>query len=531
MTPTATPDKWPLPITVWEQGLKDYPNEAEKQQFINCLRNGFPTTNNADMDTEKNDMEYKNTIEKWITIYQTMDKRMGQHCAWGPFTEQTIPSQFKDYHANPVFVKDESKICTKTSTLKPKSRTIIDCSNTKHPGHAPNDFISEEEKSVKYPSIINVIDTIQKTGIKWMISADAENAFNRVPIDERYIKHYAIKLAGIIILWTALVFGGASSCAIYTVFAYYLGWMITQEFDDIFILDGIKVLINYLDDFFAGHKTKEGAWRQYHAIKYAFNKYGVPTQEKKMQIPTQRLKYIGFEIDTKQQQLEIPPEKLVKLRLRGKEILKQWKKKKPVQVHDIASFNGIVRYQTYVIYYIIPYLRRLEGAIANKQPTQWVKGNTEMMIDMKMIIEAVRDPERSKISFKWLLYPKDKGDICIETDASTTHGIGGIEMINRGSYYGITYKEVPQWPHENAPDIAFLELMAVYVAITINPQRYTGKAILLRVDNQAVCAIIRKKSACLERKDLQQLIRMICEIAIKYKFYLWVKWISTKDNK
>ena len=66
--------------------------------------------------------------------------------------------------------------------------------------------------------------------------------------------------------------------------------------------------------------------------------------------------------------------------------------------------------------------------------------------------------------------------------------------------------------------------------IMIQPKRYKKKAILMRVDNEAVCAIVRKKSACLERKDLQQLIRLICEAGVKYQFYFWIKWISTKDN-
>ena len=103
-------------------------------------------------------------------------------------------------------------------------------------------------------------------------------------------------------------------------------------------------------------------------------------------------------------------------------------------------------------------------------------------------------------------------------------------MIDKGTYYGIAYEQITNWPKKNPPDIVYLELMAVLVALKINPRRYRKKAILLRVDNEAVCAIIRKKSACFERKDLQQLIREICEIAIKEEFYFWIKWISTEEN-
>ena len=346
-----------MPIQEWENRLKNHPQKSETQEFIEQLKSGFRTTENAEMDTEKNDMEYKNTIKDWRTIYQTMDKRLTQQCAWGPFREDEIPEGYGQYHANPVFVKDETKYCVETGTLIPKSRTIIDCSNSENPGRAPNDFITEEEKACQYTNIRNIVAIIVAANIIWMVAADAENAFNRVPIANRYIRHYAIQIAGWIIFWTALVFGGASSCNIYNNFASFLRWMIIDEFPEVFILSGIKVLINYLDDFFSGHTTLEGAWRQYNLIKYAFDKYGVPTQERKMNIPTQRMRYIGYIIDTQQQQIEIPQDKILKLRLKIQSLLKKIKNGEKITAHDISELIGIARYATNVQYYIIPYLR------------------------------------------------------------------------------------------------------------------------------------------------------------------------------
>ena len=198
-----------------------------------------------------------------------------------------------------------------------------------------------------------------------------------------------------------------------------LRWMIIDQFPDAFIIAGITVLVKYLDDFFAGHKTQEGAWIQYNLIKYAFNKYGMLTQDERMTIPTQRLKYIGYIFDTKQQQLEIPSDKIVKTGLKGKQILNKAKNGQKVMPHDVSQFIGIVRHATNVQYYIIPYLRRLEETVTTKRPKQEIKIKKEMQIDVKMLLEAMKDPERNKIKFKWLLYPKDEGDIVLETDAST----------------------------------------------------------------------------------------------------------------
>ena len=61
-----------------------------------------------------------------------------------------------------------------------------------------------------------------------------------------------------------------------------------------------------------------------------------------MTIPTQRLKYIGYIIDTKQQQLEIPPDKIVETRLKGKEILNKAKKGQKVTAHDVRLIPTLI---------------------------------------------------------------------------------------------------------------------------------------------------------------------------------------------
>ncbi len=64
----------------------------------------------------------------------------------------------------------------------------------------------------------------------------------------------------------------------------------------------------------------------------------------------------------------------------------------------------------------------------------------------------------------------------------------------------------------------------------LQKKAWTGKAILLKVDNKAVEFIMKKKKACFERKDLQELVRGICEHSMKRDYWHWYEWISTKDN-
>ena len=103
-TPPLEPTKWPLPHNRWEEVLQHHPDKQTTAQFLTELKTGFKTTENKNIKTEKNTMEYKNTIEEWVTIYQTMEKRIGQKCAWGPFTETQIPQQYQEYHRKQTFI-------------------------------------------------------------------------------------------------------------------------------------------------------------------------------------------------------------------------------------------------------------------------------------------------------------------------------------------------------------------------------------------------------------------------------------------
>ena len=51
------------------------------------------------------------------------------------------------------------------------------------------------------------------------------------------------------------------------------------------------------------------------------------------------------------------------------------------------------------------------------------------------------------------------------------------------------------------------------------------------IDNTNAQAWIRSKSPPLHAVDCQYLIRKLADLANQYKFYFWVDWIASKDNK
>ncbi len=138
----------------------------------------------------------------------------------------------------------------------------------------------------------------------------------------------------------------------------------------------------------------------------------------KMSIPKQVMKYIGYIINIVEQQLEVPADKLIKTRNVGKVIVEHFKRKKQIKVQVLQSFCGLVRYLSPIFFYLVPCLRSLEEAIGSHDKNDKIWVTKEMVLDIEAVIRTIMQSSRNRISFKWLLYPKDKGDIITETDAS-----------------------------------------------------------------------------------------------------------------
>ncbi len=528
---TKNPTKYGFNIPRWDTLLKDNKSK-DKKEFLKQL-SGVELAKENNLQCDQGEEEYKQTRKHWkFTAKKIEEYTEEKHCMWGPFTDEEIKQrkELKGHIIMPHFIRE-----TEREDGTTKLRLVTDASKTKKGGKSFNDNLTEKETNVKYVNIKEIVEMIEKLKLQWLIMADAVDAFNRIPIKDEYIKYFGIKMGKFKFFWTCLVFGGASSCRIYAWFAAYVRWIIVHHNKEYFTIGKEVVLRNYLDDFMAGHTNLAGAWMQYYLILGWFDYLGIPTQERKMEKPARIMKYIGYILNLIKRQLEMPIDKLEKICTIGREIIRAYEGKRQIEVRKLQSFNGIVRFATPIYYYLVPLLRNLEFKIGSKDKDEKVNINLEEVKDIQTIIRTVTDAKRNKISFKWLLYPKNKGEIVTETDASGKIGIGGLEKKEGGIYFHVNYEDMKGWKFEHEkekePDIVWKELLAVWIMHKIQGKNWTGKAILLKVDNKAVEHIMIKKKACFERKDLQIMVRDICEVTMKEDYWQWYTYIPTKENK
>ena len=291
--PAPTPNSgYTLNHDEWAKALENHPDTIYKDSILRKNRRdddgGWPVTANEKIQALGPKRGYPGTIEFWREALRLMEDRVKKGYFIGPFEEnETVPiwvAEEKAIIENPIFGKLE---------IKPdgtrKMRLLADLSNNEN-GPSFNDCIFQEEKTVSYISIKDVIRTILDGELKWIWAMDALEAYYRVPIQRRFIRFMGVNVCGLLFFFTCLVMGMASACRIYTEFGDVIVWIITNNEPELFKwrvkMKGredkeILLLLHYIDDFFGGAQTKEKAERQFEAVKMWWRRLNIPTQDKK----------------------------------------------------------------------------------------------------------------------------------------------------------------------------------------------------------------------------------------------------------
>ena len=79
-------------------------------------------------------------------------------------------------------------------------------------------------------------------------------------------------------------------------------------------------------------------------------------------------------------------------------------------------------------------------------------------------------------------------------------------------------------------DIQYFELLGVVLNMMMCGNSWSNSTVKLYCDNLDVVYMLADKKAAHERQDLNDLIRLACQIAMENRFYFWIEHISGKLN-
>ena len=175
-------------------------------------------------------------------------------------------------------------------------------------GESINDGIPEEICSVKYLSFDNAVDLVVKHGKgAWLAKTDIKSAFRLLPIYPGDFDLLGFKFQGFYFIDKCLPMGASRSCALFETFSTFLEFQAKK-------VTKSAAICHYLDDFlFISGEGRTACCELLSSFQEMCAELGVPLAPEKTEGPNVVLTFLGLEIDSVQQLVRVPQDKMVAL--------------------------------------------------------------------------------------------------------------------------------------------------------------------------------------------------------------------------
>lgn len=374
-------------------------------------------------------------------------------------------------------------------------------------GSSVNDYIDQDLCSVNYTSMDEVINSIVYLGNKCLMGKmDIKSAFRLLPVHIDDFCLLGFRLQGYYFVDKMLPMGCAISCALWEKFATFLEWLFKY-------LHPASYLHHYLDDFiFLGKSRSTLCVQTMSNFEKMCASIGVPLAEGKTVGPTLILVFLGLELNSILFQIQVPEDKLHKL----KSSLVSLLQKKKVTLKELQSLVGLLNFCTRAIPVARAFNRRFYDAMCGLfKPFHHVRVTLPMKEDICLWLSFLKN-FNGYCSFPELDW-SDNETLELYTDSAGSPNLGCAAVF--GSSW-VFYPWPVNWRGSNMfDDITFLELVPILLAFCVWSECLQKKKIFLYVDNQSLVSILNKKSS--KSKLVMQLLRpliLICmRFSIQYK--------------
>ena len=233
--------------------------------------------------------------------------------------------------------------------------------------------------------------------------------------------------------------------------------------------------------------------------------------------PATSMIYLGLEIDSVQQLVKVPVDKLEAIKTKIQVALQANK----LTLKEVQSLVGSLSFICRAVNPGRPFLRRLiELQYGAKQPWHKIRISEGAKSDLRMWLIFLEDFNGSAkfMDHMWL----KNSDILFFTDASAKVGFGGY-------YDGRWFNG--KWPSQkiSGRSIAWLEFFPIVVSIVLWGGQLKGKKIILNCDNEAVVNIINKQSS--KCPEIMKLLRFFVLQCLKNFLSVCAKHVPGVNNE
>ena len=486
-------------------------DEGEMQFLIDGFRNGFS-------------IGYQGPKDVKITAPNLKFRQVGNNTIlWNKVMKEVKEKRYAGPFENIPF----DNFIQSTIGLVPKdggkdTRLIFHLSYPRDGYSSVNANTPADLCSVHYPDFNDAIQLCIQEGKGCKIAkSDMKPAFRNLGIRKKHWKYLVMKAVSpidgktyyFVDKW--LPFGASISCSHFQRFSNAVGHIV-KWFTK-------KNLINYLDDYLFAALMKMICNDQVKCFLKVCELIAFPVSLEKTFWGTTKLVFLGLLIDTINQWVSIPVDKILKAQNLIQGIIDN--KSKKVTLNQLQKVCGFLNFLGRCIIPGRAFTRRLYAYTSNDKlkPHHHIRVNSEMREDLLMWLTFLRHPSvycRPFLDFSDVIVA-DKIDMY--SDASGKIGMGAI----CGSAWMYLMWD-PVFIEKYQPSIEYLELFAVTAAVLAWIHQFKNRRIILFCDNSSVVNMINlTTTSC---KNCMVLVRMIVLKGLLENVRIFARHVEGKKN-
>ncbi len=437
----------------------------------------------------------KSTTSMPDIVTDHIHKELGLGRMSGPF----VHPPFESFQVSPI------GLCEKK--VKGTFRMIIDLSDT---GSAINQCIDDTFAAVSYSTLRDAIKMVIQCGKgAYMFKTDIKSAFRLLPLRPSQTHLFCIKWNGHYYVDLCFPMGLRSACQTWEKLSTALEFVLRNS--------GIKWIIHYLDDFFSVNSHPAGCLSDMNTASAVCKSLGIPQAPDKTLGPSQVLDFTGFEIDSVEEVVRLPQEKLDKCKSLIMELLKL----NSCTLRHLQSLVGLLNFCCTVIIAGKTFLRRLYNKMQNiSKPYYKIRLTKDVKSDLTTWLYFLRHYNGVTLYREELFFSPD--NVHLYTDAAKSIGYGAILD---------SHWFAAQWPSSwwNDQNITLLELIPIAVALDVWKHHLRNKAVTIHSDNQALVYALNNQSSAEHR--VMFFMRKVVLNSLQNNFLIKVEHVSGDHNQ
>ena len=379
---------------------------------------------------------------------------------------------------------------------------------------------------VQYPDFNQAIKLCIQEGVSCNISrSDIKQAFRNLGLKPKYWRYLLMKAKSpfdnkwYYFVDKCLPFGSSVSCKLFQTVSNCIAHLVKWRAG--------KKPVNYLDDYLFVALIKAICNNQMEIFLEICKSIGLPVNLDKTFWASTLLTFLGFLIDTENQRVLVPKDKIVRAQNMISHVLN--KKSKKLTVLQLQKICGFLNFLGKAIVPGRAFTRRLYAYTSSKKkmlkPHHHLKLSAEMQLDLTMWLEFLFDQTafcRPFIDFekKW-----KANELEFYTDASKNFRLGF------GGYFRnfwMAQKWDKKFVIKHNPSIQYLELYAVVAAILAWGHFLQNKRFIIYCDNRSCCSMINSTTS--KCRNCMVLIRLLVLKSLNCNFRVFAKHVKSKEN-